>query len=184
MKPTQWIGWYAVLFFSGIANPVTGWASAPQAEITHLVIKNTEDSLRVDLKIDSDLTPEMKAAVLNGVPIRVTISIGLYKVIDFWFDKQVAGLTAIYELRFDPIKKVYKITRSRGILRPTYVEDFDSARRHISEINDLAVISLADLKKGTHYQLMVGAVLSLKKFLLFNLFRELKTDRYTVNFIY
>ncbi len=163
---------------------MTGWASALQAEITHLVIKNTEDSLRVDLKIDSDVTPEMKAAVLNGVPIRVTISIGLYEVIDFWFDKQVAGLTAIHELHFDPIKKVYKITRSRGIRRPTYLEDFDSARLHISAINDLAVISLADLKKGTHYQLMVGAVLSIKKHLLFNLNRKIKTDRYTVNFIY
>lgn len=184
MKPTQWIGWYAVLFLSGVVNPATGWASDPQAEITHLVIKNTEDSLRVDLKVDSDVTPEMKAAVLKGVPIRFTISIGLYEVTDFWFDKQVAGLTAIHELRFDPIKKVYKITRSRGILRPTYIEDFDSARLHMSEISNLAVISLADLKKGTHYQLMVGAVLSLKKFLLFNLYRELKTDRYTVNFIY
>ena len=184
MTPSKWIGWYAVLFLSGIVYPVTVWASAPQAEITHLVIKNTEDFLLVDLKIDSDFTPEMKAAVLNGVPVRFTITIGLYEVTDFWFDKQVAGLTAVHELRFDPMRKVYKITRSRGILRPTYIEDFDSARLHISELSDLAVISLADLKKGTHYQLMVGAVLSLKKFLLFNLYRELKTDRYTVNFIY
>ena len=184
MKSSKWTGWYTVLFLFGIFNPVTGLASTPRAEITHLVIKNTEDSLLVDLKIDSDFAPEMKAAVLNGVPIRFTISIGLYKVNDFWFDKKVADITAIHELRFDGIKKVYKITRSRGILRPTYIEDFDSARRHISEISDLAVISLADLKKGDHYQLMVGAVLSLKNFLLFNFYRELKTDRYTVNFIY
>ena len=184
MKSSKWIGWYALLFLLAIFYPVTGLASTPQAEITHLVIKNSEDSLRVDLKIDSEFTAEMKAAVLNGVPIRFTISISLYEVNDFWFDRKAAGITVIHELRYDALKKVYKITRSPGIRRPTYIEDFDSARLHISELNDLAVMSLADLKKGEHYQLMVGAVLSLKKFLLFNFYRELKTDRYTVNFIY
>ena len=69
-------------------------------------------------------------------------------------------------------------------MRPTYIEDFDTARRLISEIRDLEVISLKDLKKGEHYQLMVGTVLSVKKYPLFNLYREFKTDRYTVNFIF
>lgn len=168
MKSFKWVGWYTLLVLLGIIYPLTGFAYTPRAEITHLVIKNTEDFLLVDLKIDSEFTAEMKAAVLNGVPIRFTISISLYEVNDFWFDRKVIGTTAIHELRFDAIKKVYKITRSRGILRPTYIEDFDSARLYISKVNDLAVIALGDLKEGVHYQLMVGAVLSLKKYPLFN----------------
>ena len=126
----------------------------------------------------------MKADALTGVPIRFTFSISLYEVNDFWFDRKVAGITVVHELRYVAIKKVYKIIRSRGMLRPTYIEDFDKARLLISEINDLEVISLTDLKKGEHYQLMVGTVISVKKYPLFNLYREFKTDRYTVNFIY
>ena len=78
------------------------------------------------------------------------------------------------------------IAKSRfwGIRRPIYIEDFDSARLHISEINDLVVITLRDLKEGVHYQLVVGAVLSIRKCLFFNLYREFESDRYTVNFIY
>ena len=184
MKFSKQIGLYSVLFLLGIFYPVTGFASAPQAEITHLVIKNTADSLLVDMKIDSESTPEMKADVLNSVPVRITISLSLYEVHDFWFDRKAAAITVIHELRYDALKKVYKIIRSRGMPRPTYVEDFDTARQLISEINNLEVIALRDLKKGEQYQLMVGTVLSVKKYPLFNLYREFKTDRYTVNFIY
>ena len=159
-------------------------AFEPQVEITHLVIKNSEDSLWVDLKIDSDFTPEMKATVLNGVPIRFTFSISLYEVTDFWFDRNAAGITVIHELRYDAIKKKYKLIRSRGMLRPSDIEDFDTARLLISEVNNLKVISLKKLKKGGHYQLRVGAGLSVRKYAFFNLFREVKNDHYTINFIY
>jgi len=184
MKLSKQIGLYSVSFLLGIFYPVTGFASAPQAEITNLVIKNTADSLMVDMKIDSEFTPEMRAAVLNSVPVRIKISFSLYEVRDFWFDRKAAAITVIHELRYDALKKLYKIIRSPGMLRTTYVEDFDSARLLISEINNLEVLALRDLKKGEQYQLMVGTVLSLKKYPLFNLYREFKTDRYTVNFIY
>ena len=73
---------------------MTVLASASQARISHLSIKTTADSLRVNLKVDSDFAPEMKAAVLNGLPIRFTISISLYEVNDLWFDKKVAAKMA------------------------------------------------------------------------------------------
>ncbi len=176
--------WYWVLFLLGILFPETSSAFSAQARISHLIIKTTANSLLVNLKIDSDFAPEMKAAVLNGVPIRFTISISLYEVNDLWFDKKVAAKTAVHELRYDAIRKVYKAVHSRSGSQPTTVDDFDTARLLISEIIDLAVIALTDLKKGEHYQLMVGTVLSLKRYPLFNLYQEFMTDRYTVNFIY
>ena len=149
-----------------------------------MTIKTTADSLLVNLKIDSDFTPEMKAAVQNGVPIRFTISIDFYEVNDLWFDKKVAAKTVVRELRYDAIRKVFKIMHSRSESQPTTVDDFDTARLLISEIIDLEVIALRDLKMGEHYQLMVGTVLSLKRYPLFNLYQDFITDRYTVNFIY
>ena len=184
MNSSKLIGLNILAFLFWLTYPVTVPAASTRAEITHLVIKNSKDFLRVDLKIDSEFTSEMKAAVLNGVPIRFTISVNLYEVKDFWFDRKAAATTVIHELRYDALKKVYKLTSSRGIRRPIYIEDFGSARRHISEINNLAVTAFRNLKKGAHYQLMVGAVLSIKKFPLLNLFHEFESDRYTVNFIY
>ena len=184
MKYSKRIGGYIVLFLAVMFSPMTVLASASQARISHLSIKTTADSLRVNLKVDSDFAPEMKAAVLNGLPIRFTISISLYEVNDLWFDTNVAAKMAVHELRYDVIRKVFKVLHSRSRSQPTTVDDFDTARLLISEIFDLAVIALADLKKGEHYQLMVGTVLSLKRYPLFNLYQEFMTDRYTVNFIY
>jgi len=79
MKLSKQIGLYTVSFLLGIFYPVTGFASTPQAGITHLVMKNTADSLLVDMKIDSEFTPEMRTAVLNSVPVRITISLSLKK---------------------------------------------------------------------------------------------------------
>jgi hypothetical protein len=70
------------------------------------------------------------------------------------------------------------------MLRPTYSEDFDTARLLISEISNLKVIELRNLKKGAQYQLMVGTVVSVKKYPLFNLYHEFESDRYTINFIF
>jgi len=184
MKFLKPVGFYTFSFFLGIFYSPTVLASAPLVEISHLVIKSSEDTLQVDLKIDSAFTPEMKADVLIGVPVRFAFSISLYVVNDFWFDRKAVGITVVHELRYEAIKRVYKIIRSRGIMRPAYIEDFDTARRLISEINDLEVISLSHLKKGEHYQLMVGTGLSVRKYTFFNLFREVKNDHYTINFIY
>jgi len=184
MISSKRFGWLTVFLLLWHFLPITVAASGPRVEISHLVIKNSQDTLQVDLKIDSEFTPEIKAAVLNGVPVRFTFSISLYEVNDFWFDTKVAGVIAIHELRYDVTKRVYKLTRSRGVLRPTYIEDFEKAQLQISEINNLEVIALKDLNKGEHYQLMASAGLSVKKYAFFNLYRGVKNDHYTVNFVY
>ncbi len=184
MISSKRFGWLAVFLLVWLFFPITVAASEPRVEISHLVIKNNRNTLRVDLKIDSEFTPEIKAAVLNGVPVRFTFSISLYEVNDFWFDTKVAGLIAIHELRYDVTKSVYKLTRSRGVLRPTYMEDFKKAQLYISEINNLEVISLNDLSKGKQYQLMASAGLSIRKYAFFNLYRGVKNDHYTINFVY
>ena len=184
MNPSKWIGLFTLLFFFWIDYPNTVGAAGPKVEISHLVIKNSEHTLVVDLKVDSEFTPEINEAVLNGVPVRFTFSIGLYEVHDFWFDTRIAGRTAIHELRYDVTRNAYKLIRSRGVLRPIYIENFEKARLYISEISNLEVISLKDLNKGKHYQLMVVAGLSLRKYDFLNLFREVKNDHYTINFIY
>jgi hypothetical protein len=184
MISSKRFGWLTVFSLVWLFFPITAAASGPRIEISHLVIKNSQDTLQVDLKIDSEFTPEIKEALLNGVPVRFTFSISLYEVNDFWFDTKVAGVIVIHELRYDVTKRVYKLTRSRGVLRPTYIEDFEKAQLYISKINNLEVIGLKDLNKGEHYQLMASAGLSLRKYTFFNLYRGVKNDHYSVNFVY
>ena len=91
MISSKLTGLFNLIFLFWILLPVSAQALESQVEITHLVIKNTENALHVDLKIDSEFTPEMTAAVLTGVPVRFTFIISLYEVNDFWFDTKVGG---------------------------------------------------------------------------------------------
>ena len=182
MNPSKRTGLFSLLLLLWMLYPNAATASGPKIEISHMVMKNSKGTLLVDLKVDSEFSPEINEAVLNGVPVRFTFIISLDEVQDFWFDTRIASRTAIHELKYDVTKNTYKLTRSRGPLRPIYMDDFQNARLQFSEISNLEVIALKDLTRGEHYQLSVSAGLSIRKYAFFNLFQEVKNDRYTINF--
>jgi hypothetical protein len=63
---------------------------ASEAELTNLVIKNSQADLLIDLTIKGVFTNEMKKALLNGIPVSFTFLINLYDVHDFWLDKKIS----------------------------------------------------------------------------------------------
>jgi len=154
------------------------------AELTNLTVRNSNDELQVDLMIKGIFTEEMKAVVSKGIPISLTFLILLYEVRDYWFDNKIVGKTAVHDVKFDVLKKEYRIRRSweKGI--PLVIKDFEKAQSLFSEINGFDVISLERLKKGMQYQLRVKSELSENKAHFTGLPWQFKTDWYTLNFIY
>jgi hypothetical protein len=161
-----------------------GLAFASEAELTNLVIKNTNDYLALDLEIKGVFTEEMKKAVLNGIAIRFAFLIVLYEVHDFWFDKRITSITTIHKIQYDALKKEYSIIRSWEKASPLVVINIEKARQLISEINSLEVIPFKSLKKGKHYQLRVKSELNDRKYFFSRFPWEFETDWYTINFTY
>ena len=154
------------------------------AELTNLIVRNNNDELQVDLLIKGIFTEEMKAAVSKGLPISITFLILLYEVRDHWFDDKMVSKTAMHDVRFDALRKEYRIRRSWQKRTPLVVKDFEKAQSFFSEIKRFDVISLKRLRKGKHYQLRVKSELSENKAHLTGLPWEFETDWYTINFIY
>jgi hypothetical protein len=92
--------------------------------------------------------------------------------------------TAMHDVRFDALRKEYRIRRSWEKRIPLVVKDFEKAQSFFSEIKRFDVISLKRLRKGKHYQLRVKSELSENKAHLTGLPWEFETDWYTINFIY
>jgi hypothetical protein len=138
----------------------------------------------VDLLIKGIFTQQMKAAVSKGIPIDITFLILLYEVRDYWFDVKLVSKTAMHDIRFDALRKVYRIRRSWEKKAPLAVKDFEKAQSLFSEIKGFDVIPLKRLKKGKHYQLRIKSELSENKAHLTGLPWEFETDWYTINFIY
>lgn len=154
------------------------------AELTNLVIRNSDNQLKVDLTIKGIFTEEMKMAVLKGVPVSLTFSILLYEARDYWFDNKIVNKTAVHDIKFDVLKKVYKVRRSWEKSAPMVTADFGKARDFFSEIKGFDVISRKRLKSGKHYQLRVKSELHENKAHFIGLPWDFETDWYTINFIY
>ena len=154
------------------------------AELTNLIVRNSNDQLQVDLSIKGIFTEEMKAAVSKGLPISLTFLILLYEVRDYWFDDKIMGKTALHDIKFDVLKKEYRIRRSWEKRPSSIIKDFEKAQRLFFEIKEFDVISLKRLKKGKQYQLRVKLELDGKKFPFGGFPWEFETDWYTLNFIY
>jgi len=99
-------------------------AFSGDAELTNLIIRNSNDQLQVDLVIKGILTEEMKADMSKGIPGNLTFLILLYEIRDHWFDDKMVSKTAMHDIRFDVLKKEYKIRRSWGKQVPFVVKDF------------------------------------------------------------
>ena len=149
-----------------------------------MIVRNSNDELQVDLRIKGIFTEEMKAAVSKGIPISLTFLMLLYEVRDYWIDDRIIGKTALHDIKFDVLKKEYRIQRSWGKRIPLVVKDFEKAQSLFLEIKEFDVIPLKRLKKGKQYQLRVKLELDGKKFPFGGFPWEFETDWYTLNFIY
>ena len=154
------------------------------AELTNLTVRNSNDELQVDLMIKGIFTEEIKAAVSKGIPISLTFLMLFYEVRDYWFDNKIVSKTAVHDVKFDVLKKEYRIRRSWEKRIPLVIKNFEKAQSLFSEINGFDVISLERLKKGMQYQLRVKSELSENKAHFTGLPWQFKTDWYTLNFIY
>jgi hypothetical protein len=96
----------------------------------------------------------------------------------------LVSIAATHEVRFDVLRKEYRIRRSWEQKTPLAVKDFENAQSLFSEIKGLNVIPLNRLKKGKHYQLRIKSELSENKAHLTGLPWEFDTDWYTINFFY
>ena len=154
------------------------------AELANVVVRNTADELLADIKLIGVFTAEMEAAVSKGLPIEIAFSVSLYEVHDFWFDKKLVSKTAIHQIRFDTLKKEFKIRRSWEERDFRTEKDPVEAQRTLSEIKGFKVIQLNRLEKGAHYQLRIKSELQDRSYLFSGTPWEFETDWYTINFIY
>ncbi len=106
------------------------------AELTNLIVRNNNDKLQIDLLIKGIFTQEMKAAVSKGIPVNLTFLILLYEVRNYWFDDKLVSKTAMHDIRFDVLRKEYRIRRSWEKRIPLVEKDFEKAQ---SSFNRLTV---------------------------------------------
>jgi len=168
-------------------SPVCG----RQARLSDIVVTNAAEHLIVYFSVEDCFTAEMIQAIESGLPTTFTFYVQLDERRDFWWDRTVAELEVRHTVRYDQLKKHYELRFSEGDDEVITVQDFADARRLMSEVVALEVISLDRLEKGGRYRLEMMAELDkirlplyLHYVFFFLSLWDFETDWYAVDFLY
>jgi len=173
-----------VLLVLGFLFISTTWAVAPAAEVTDLIINNSQGYLLLSLKIRGAFTKEAEELPADEVSSTIVFSVVLYQVNNFWFDKTITQQTATNTLKYDPLLKQYRLMQSWNSGPPMVVTDLDQAEKLLTEVRDLKVVPLTQLEKNQNYQIRVQAVCQDKNAFIFGPSGCFKTDWYTMDFTF
>jgi len=170
---------------------LTPTLKAEEARIKDIAVINSWDHCILSFSVTGCFTEEMKKAIDNGIDTTFTFYIELYEVRELWWDRQVADLSVSHNIKYDNLKKVYMVTLSEKGDKVFYVEDFDKAKKVMSEIKGFGITRLHNLQKGKLYQVRMMTELDkitlpfyLDYVFFFLSLWDFETDWYTVDFSY
>lgn len=135
---------------------------AAQAVIRNVVVTNSRSAVLLYGKVENGFTPEMLAALQNGIPVTFTFMVELDKVRRTWPDHQVTALEFDHTLSYDSLKEEYRVELQEKGGRTSAIQSLTKAQDLMAEINGLRVISLARLEPNEEYLLKIKAKLARK----------------------
>ncbi len=164
---------------------------AQDAKLKNIIVTNTRDDLLIYLTVEGAFRENMETAISSGVPATFSFFVNLYQTRGFWFDKNISELKILHRIKYDNLKNEYVVERSWDGNHQRVVKSFDEAKKLMSEIDNLKVVELNRLEKGSQYQIRTKAQLSkltlpfyLHYVLFFVSLWDFDTDWYTIDFIY
>jgi len=168
-----------------------GAVSAQDATLTNIEVNNTRDDLLLYLEVEGAFRENMGKAIMNGVPASFSFYVILYQDRDFWMDEKITEIDVTHTIKYNNIKKEYTVNRSWEEGNPVVTKSFEEAKKLMSEIKGMHIISLSKLIKGSQYQIKAKAELSkiqlnlyLHYVFFFTSLWDFETGWYTVDFKY
>lgn len=159
--------------------------------LTDITVSNTQDDLLIHLKLEGSFREKIKRQILDGTATPFAFIIRLAQVHDLWFDRKIADVRVVHTIKYDNVRKEFIVRRSWKNNEAEITSSFEEAQLWMNQIDNLKIIPLSRMERGTQYQLLAKAEVS-KKNLPFNLryiiffisFWDEETDWYIIDFTY
>lgn len=136
-------------------------ALAQEAAISDFTVANSESHLLLYLAVSDWFTPEMEAAIHNGIPITIAFNVDLLARRNNWPDRKISEHEFNHVMEYDSLKKEYHIhLDERGGSKVS--ASLEEAKKLMSEINDFKVLELDELVPQASYILRAKAKLARK----------------------
>ena len=177
-----------VLFVASLCPVVP--AHGDEARISGVLITQNIEHIQLYAKVTNAFTRDMESAILAGVPTTFTFLLDLYQERRLWPDRKVAGIEIKHTIKYDNIKKTFYVWTA-GNQEPEGFQDFETAKRVMTELNGVVVASVKKLWKNTPTYLMIKAKLDkvrlplgMEYVLIFVSLWDFETDWYNQRFLF
>ncbi len=146
----------ALFLISGSPAP-SAWAQQ-QPSLHELIITHTDQEVLLYSALQGGFPQELLEAVESGIPTTITFYMKLYRRRGIWFDEEVLSKTIKHIVKYDALKKEYRVSEINGLFssikvtrnRPTMVQ-------WMSEIDGQPLIPFHLLQPGEEYYVRVMA---------------------------
>lgn len=181
-----------VLIAVGVGT--TAFSTSPQLSgphFTDIIVTTSETDLLLFGELRNSLNEDMIEGLHNGIPVRFSFFVELEKDRANWFDKELVSLEFTHSLTYDTLKETYVVDTEESPRRRRTAPSLEEAALVLNEINGLKIIELERLVPDSKYRLRIKAdlhkktlPLSLHTIIPFIGWWDVKTDWFTVEFIY
>jgi hypothetical protein len=143
----------------------TSLASGQQRPTLHeLALKQTDREVLLFLSLQGGFHRELMEAIESGIPITITYYMKLYRKRGLWFDEEVLSKTIQHIVKYDALKKQYRVSESNGLFSNIRVtRDEPTMVRWMSEVEGQPLIPFHLLQPDEEYYVKAMADLKAVK---------------------
>jgi len=134
-------------------------ALAKEANISDVIVTNTEENLLAYFRVQDCFTEKMEEAILAGIPTTFTITMELFRNRNWWTDKREAVVELKHTIKYDAVKKIFFVVSNSTNIKPEQFKSFEKAKIAMSDVNGVIITPLTSLKKDENYYLRIKAEL-------------------------
>ena len=120
-------------------------------------------SIQVDGNLTLNLTDDVRKALSKSIPLQLNLEFVLYRVRNYYYDKEVAVWTVPIDIYYKPVSDEYVVSRPDLVNREETFDSQHAALERLGVFNDLNLPLPEPLIEGKRYLLEARVKLELSE---------------------
>jgi Domain of unknown function (DUF4390) len=143
---------FSVLLSIGVVLVLPAWGQQQRPLLHELVLTHTDHEVLLHIDLQGGFQQEILEAIESGIPITITYHMRLYRKRSLWFDEEVLSKTIKHIVKYDALKKQYRISEINGLFSSIKVTKHEPTMvRWMSAIQGQPLIPFHLLQPGEEY---------------------------------
>lgn len=145
---------------------VSSFSFAEGLSIQDIVVSGEKNEVRLSSVLKGDIDDDITETIKSGIPIAFTYYVELHRKKAVWFDTMVLSKTIKNTVKYDNLKKEYKLTQAVDQeIKESMSKDIHKVKQWMRRLSKVKIAGYNELEYDKTYYLKVKAELKSIKFI-------------------